>query len=77
MYRSLQTLQPKIGSCKCGNPTSFMLAVSIKLRLQTSCTCILSVGQAWLRLRHIDAGIEQHDRASQEEKAFLELPFRI
>ncbi len=54
-----------------------MLAVSIILRLQTSCSCNLSVGQARLRLRHIDAMIEQHDRASQEEKAFLELLSRI
>ncbi len=77
MYRSPQTLQPKTDSCKCGDPTCCMLAVSKKLRLQTSCSCNLSVGEARLCLRHIHALIEQHDRASQEEKAFLELLFRI
>lgn len=63
MYRSLQTLQPKIDSCKCGDSTCLMLAVSIKLRLQTSCSCDLSDGQALLHFKQIAAVIEQHDKA--------------
>ena len=73
MYRSLQTLQPKIDSCKCGDSTCLMLAVSIKFRLQTSCSCDLSDGQALLHFKQIAAVIEQHDKAKWQATTFFTL----